>query len=257
MAPTGNGGWMLVGHSVMPGTERRRVLVAKVDAQCHEIWRRIFIEAETAGGLYIARAPDGNFVLSGVVGESENSDILLMKIDSDGKEIWRHRVGAPGTSDVNHGLVVRADGRIVVFGYTHSWGAVDNDLLAVTLTPDGDLIRHSVFGGQGDDRPILARVGPDGQVWVVGYTKSAGPGSDWDIIVAALDDAGLFEPGVAIISGPLDDNGAAILPLQGGDLMIGGYSASLGGASADAFVMRIARPDLNRADPRFIRRSAD
>src|SRR5262249_22289837 len=153
--------------------------------------------------------------------------MLVMKIDNDGRELWRRAVGAPGTSDVNHGLVVRQDGRIVVFGYSQSWGAVDNDLLAVTLSPDGDEISHSVFGGAGDDRPILARIGADDRIWVVGYTKSAGAG-DWDVIVAAVEADGKFAPGVALLSGPRDDNGAAILPLANGDLLVGGYSASLG-----------------------------
>lgn len=250
MTPAGDGGWIMVGHSVLPETDNRRVLLVKVDAQGREVWRRMFTEGATSGGLYIAPSGDGAFILSGGATEGDNTDVLVMKVDADGRELWRRVVGAPVTSDVNHGLVVRSDGRIVVVGYTQSWGAVGNDIFAMTLSREGEVLSHSVIGGAGDDHAILARADQEGRIWVVGYTKSAGDG-DWDVILAALDDGGAFAPGAAIISGAADDNGAAILPLPGGDLLVGGYSASFGSGHADAFLMRIARPDLSQPDPRF------
>ncbi|MGE0594830.1 MAG: hypothetical protein AB7P07_00565 [Hyphomonadaceae bacterium] len=252
LAPAGGGGWIGAGHSVADGA--RRVLLLKVDAQGREQWRRILVEGDSSGALYIEPAGDGGFIVSGGTATADDGDLLVLKFDGAGNEIWRRIIGAPVTADINHGLAVRADGSIIAIGYTQSWGARDRDFFAVTLAPDGTLLNRAVFGGEGDDRPISVRIGPDGRAWLIGYTRSANARGDWDVIVAALATQGAFEPGIAILAGPADDNGAAIQPLPDGDLLIGGYSASSSGADADGFVMRIAPPELARADPRFSQR---
>jgi hypothetical protein len=176
--------------------------------------------------------------------------MLILKIDEEGRETWRRAIGAPDRAEVNHGLIVRPDGRIVALGYTASAGAEEHDLMAVTLTAEGEPLQRSVFGGAQDDRAIGAKLDAWGRIWVIGYTKSAGDG-DWDAILAVVDEAGRFEPGVTILSGHADDNGAAVLPLANGDLLVGGYSASIGDGGSDAFVMRISAPNPRRDDARF------
>lgn len=246
------GGWIMVGHSVGPD-EQRRVFIVRANAAGEEVWRRILTERESSGALYIEPTPDGAYVISGGASQGEDSDLLLLKIDADGNELWRRVTGAAGTADINHGLVVRPDGRIVAVGYTASWGAQSYDFFAITFSAEGELIERSVFGGAGDDRPINAKLDVDGTIWLVGYTRSAGAG-DWDVIVAGLDQSGRFLPGAALISGASDDNGTAVLPLPGGDLLIGGYSRSLGDLREDAFILRLARPDLSQPHASFTRR---
>jgi uncharacterized delta-60 repeat protein len=253
LAPVPGGGWIMVGHSVGPDGMNRRVFIVRANANGEEVWRRIFTERESSGALYIEPTSDDAYVVSGGASQGEDSDLLLLKIDADGNEVWRRVAGAPGSADVNHGLVVRPDGRIVAVGYTASWGAQSYDMFAMSFSPEGELLERSVFGGVEDDRPIGAKLDSNGQVWLVGYTRSAGAG-DWDVIIAALDPSGRFLPGAAILSGLRDDNGAAILPLPGGDLLVGGYSTSLSDQREDAFVLRLARPDLSQPHPRFTRR---
>ena len=88
-----------------------------------------------------------------------DGDMFAMKVDAEGRELWRQRVGTPEWDEVNHGLVVRPDGRIVLAGYTHRRGEEANDLVAATLSPSGELVRIERFGGVGDDRAILAKAG--------------------------------------------------------------------------------------------------
>jgi len=250
LAPTADGGWILVGHSVSPETSHRRVLLLKVDGAGREQWRRIVTERESSGALYVEPSGDGAFIVSGGASQGDDSDVLLLKVDSDGREIWRRLIGAENSADVNHALVVRPDGRIVALGYTRSWGAIDYDLFAVTLNGAGETLTRSVFGGAGDDRPIGARLDPEGRIWTIGYTRSAGAG-DWDVLLASVDPQGRFDPGATIFAGPADDNGTAVHPLANGDILIAGYSSSLPGGAQDAFLARIRRPDPARADPRF------
>jgi len=53
-------------------------------------------------------------------------------------------------------------------------------------------------------------------------------------------------------TGPGDDNGTVVMPLEGGDRLVAGYSSSITTGAPDAFIMRTSAPQL--ADPRFARR---
>jgi hypothetical protein len=158
----------------------------------------------------------------------------------------------PQWDEVNHGLVVRPDGRIVLAGYTHPRGEENNDLVAATLSPSGEVERIERFGGAADDRAILAKADGDGRVWIVGQSASSGAGGS-DLVLARLDRQGRFEPAVVTVGGSQDDNGTALLPLPDGSLLLAGYSRGLGGGGQDAFVVKITAPAWDRPNPHFRR----
>ena len=246
LAPTPTG-FLGAGHA--EGLDGRDVFLIHVDRIGVETWRRVSAEAGSNGALYVEPAPGGGSIVAGGTSPMGDAEILVLKVDDAGRELWRRTIGRPGTDDVNHGLVVLPDGRIVVVGYTQSWGAGDRDALAAVLDPDGNVLRLSTYGGPGDDRAILAKADARGQVWIVGYTKSAGAG-EWDVMLTQLDASGSFRDGLVLLGGPRDDNGTAVRPLADGGALVGGYSRNLGGGGEDAFVARLTAPDW-KAHPAF------
>ena len=174
-----------------------------------------------------------------MTGAADAYDYLLMKIDGDGRELWR-RVIAGDANDPNHGVVLAPDGRIVFVGYTRSWGSRDHDVSVIHFTAGGEPVRHQIIGGPGDDRAQFAARARDGSVWITGYTKSFG-GGDWDVMLVKVDASGTVEPWMGAVGSAADDNGSAILAAGNGDLLITGYSSapSNGAAPPDAFVMRV------------------
>ena len=238
LAPTSTG-FLGVGHA--EGVDGRDLFLIHVDPVGIETWRRVSAEAGSNGALYVEPAPGGGFVVAGGTSPKGDAEILVLKVDDSGRELWRRTIGKPGTDDVNHGLAVLPDGRIVVVGYTLSWGAGDRDALAAVLDASGNVLRLSSYGGAGDDRAILARADASGQVWITGYTKSAGAG-EWDVMLTQLDAKGSFRDAVVLLGGPRDDNGAAVRPLADGSVLVGGYSSNLGGGGQDAFVARLEAP---------------
>jgi hypothetical protein len=208
------------------------------------LWEQIIDGPDSYGALYIEPAGDGGFVIAGGIAAGEESDMLVLKVDSGGREQWRRTVGAAGTPDVNHGLVVRPDGSILVVGYSRSWNARDNDILAATLSPEGEIERLAMYGGAGDDRPMLAKLGRDGRVWIVGRTSSAGAGES-DLVLTGLDSKGDFLGGAITLGGARDDIGTAIHPLAD-SLLVAGYSLNLGRGGEDSFVARISMPGAGK-----------
>ena len=251
LAPAADGGYVYVGHAQPAGMpDVRYMLIVKTDASGIEQWRKTHAGPKSDPALYVEPSGDGGFIISG----GFDDDLLVLKIDAQGNELWRRTVGTPGVVDNNHGLVVLPDRRIVVVGYTASWGARGNDMLAALLSPQGELLKVETFGGADDDRAILARADEQGRVWVIGYTKSTGAGG-WDIIITRLDKDGSFEGGATTLGTDKDDNGAAIRPLPDGSLLIGGYSRSFGHGGEDAFIARISAPDWKKPHPGFVRKS--
>lgn len=235
LAPTSSG---FIGAGHAEGVDGRDVFLIGVDKDGVELWRRVFAEKGANGALYVEPAGDGNFIVAGGTSPDGDADILVMKVDAEGRELWRRVVGAPETDDINHGLVVFPDGRIVVAGYTQSWGAGGRDFMAAVLSSAGATVSIETIGGRGDDRAMLAKADAEGRVWIVGHTDSAGAGG-MDAMAALLGADGRFAKEVLLVGGPGDDVGAAVRPLPHGDLLLGGHGESFGGGASDGFVMRL------------------
>ena len=235
-------GFLFVGHSQAPGSDLRRIYLVRTDRDGTATWQRTYGGPESWGALYVEPAGDGGFIVAGGVSAPKaDSDMFVLKVDGDGRELWRRRVGTADWDEINHGLVVRTDGRILLVGYTHARGAELNDLVAATLGANGELLRLERWGGAGDDRAILAKPDARGRVWVVGQTASAGAGGS-DVLLTSLDSNGAFIGQAIVAGGPRDDHGTAVLPLGDGSLALAGYSDNLGQGGQDAFVMRLSRP---------------
>jgi hypothetical protein len=239
LARAADGGYVLAGHTESFGAGKRDVWLLKIDAGGVEQWRRTHGGPDDEGALYLEATSDDGFVVSGGVSRDGSSDILVLKVDKEGRELWRRTLGEPSSNDINHGLMSYPDGRVLVTGYTQSWGSKEHDVFAAVVGPDGAVRRVDVNGGAGDDRAMTASLDVSGRAWLVGYTRSAGAGG-WDVMVTDYDAAEGFGDRFATFGGPQDDHGTAIEPLSDGTFLISGYSRGLATGSEDAFVMRVA-----------------
>ena len=252
LAPA-EGGFVFVGHSQLTGEGApRRTYIVKTDAAGLPLWERIYGGPEAWSALYIEPAGDGGFLIAGGTDGGGDSDMFVQKVDAEGRELWRKRVGTPDWDEINHGLLVRPDGKIVLVGYTHPRGGEVNDLVAATLTSTGEVERLERFGGSGDDRAILAKPDAAGNVWVVGQTASAGAGGS-DLLLTSLDSNGAFTGTAVTLGGREDDHGTAVLPLGAESILVAGYSRNLGPGRQDSFVARLSRPVAGTPHPAFRR----
>jgi hypothetical protein len=248
LAPAGDG-FVFLGHSQLPDALRRTYIV-KVSAVGQPLWEQIHAGPETWSALYIEPVA-GGFVIAGGTDGGGDSDMFVMKVDDAGRELWRKRVGTPDWEEINHGLVVRPDGGMVLVGYTHRRGSEANDLVAATLTAEGDVVRLERFGGSGDERARLPWLADDGRIWVAAHTDSAGAGGS-DALIVALGPDGSFTDTAILVGGNGNDIGTAILPLPGGRVMLAGYSDTPG-SGEDAWITALAPQQKAVPNPAFRR----
>jgi hypothetical protein len=245
IAAAPDGGFLVIGQTESEGAGERDVFLVRTDSLGVERWRR------TNGTPGVDRAffgawTNGGFAVAGVTGAERSYDILTLKVDDSGEIRWRQVVGGPG-NDPNHGLNVLPDGRILVAGYAESWDSRVHDLVALTFSPEGELLRHEVMGGADDDRTMSSFNDGAGGTWLVGYTKSFGAGG-WDVMVAHVRPDGSFDPWLGAVGGPHDDQAYGGTLLPGGDLVIGGYTSgpSAGASPPDLLVARFSPDRLTR-----------
>jgi hypothetical protein len=245
-------GFALLGHSQLADSDRRRAFLVKTGADGGELWSRIFDGPGSWGALYVEPSGDGGFVISGgVSGEDGGADMFVIRTDGEGRELWRKRIGTPDWDEINHGLVVRPDGRIVLVGYTHPVGGDSNDLVAATLDRHGELLRMERVGGSGDERARLPKLAADGRIWIAGHSDSAGAGGS-DALIVALDGEGRFTDHAILVGTAADDIGTAVLPMPDGSLMLAGYGDA-GASGEDAFVAALVPQARPRSNPAFRR----
>lgn len=77
-------------------------------------------------------------------GESE-CDIELVKKDRDGKTIWKRIIGGSSYDKAAEVLKTK-DGSYLVVGSTSSFGKGNYDVLAVKVSPDGDVLWQKTYG---------------------------------------------------------------------------------------------------------------
>jgi hypothetical protein len=237
---TSDNAFLLIGETRSIGSGERDVFLVKVDRQGKEIWRKALGGPDTDRGLAGVETKDGSVVvIGGFAGKDDRGEGLVLKVDRDGNQVWRTMI--KGDKDVTpHSVSLLPDGRILVIGYTESWGATVHDYFVATVSLDGKIEKIQTLGGKDDDRAMTSFLSKDGITWLIGYTKSFGAGK-WDILLAQARADGTFVPEVITIGTPEDDSGTTVAEAGNGDLLVGAYTTgpSQGKEPPDLLVMRI------------------
>ncbi len=126
-------------------------------------------------GYSVASDNLGNVYVVGTTNSfgAGGSDAVLLKYDSSGNLLYQKTWG--GTqNDYGTGVAVDAGGYVYVTGYTYSLGPTPGipSVFLLKYDPSGNLLFQKTWGGIKNDFATGITVDLDGNVYVVGYTKS-------------------------------------------------------------------------------------
>ena len=142
------------------------------------IWTRTYGGSSNDEAFKVIETSDGFYVLAGYTesfGAGE-SDVYLLKLDSNGDDIWIKTYGGEG-NDAAYSVMETSDGYYVVAGYTESFGNGGSDVYVLKLDENGDTLWTRTYGSSSDDGAFSVIETSDGNYLVAGYTKSAGGGN--------------------------------------------------------------------------------
>lgn len=241
MAPTADGGCVIVGHSnsmdgqVGPTAGGSDYWVLRLNAAGDIVWQRSVGGSLADEAWAVEVAPDGGFFVAGWTssvdgdfgGSAGEEDYGIVRLSADGELVWQRSLG--GTSrDQATAICSRTAGGCVVGGITYSSdGDVteqggQGDGWLVALDEAGELQWQRTYGGTHANAIIDLIPSPGGGYVGVG-TDANSP--QLDLWALRVDETGtlLWE---AVYGGSADDQGRCVLTTPDGGYLLGGHSYS-------------------------------
>lgn len=183
-------GYAISGVSYGLGLGGQEWYVVRTDKNGDTLWTSTFGGMLNDLNTHIDHTNDGGFILSG---HTQNFgalgyDLLLIKIDGNGDQIWTTMLSGPGRDEL-HDVKETADGGYIAVGFTDSYGAGDRDGLVVRTDVNGDTLWTRTIGGILDEEFHAVELTQDGYYLIIGYSESFGTGGK-DVYVVKMDDNG-------------------------------------------------------------------
>ena len=194
-------------------------------------WARIYGGSNSDTASSIQQTIDGGYIVAGRTGSfgAGYIDSWILKLDSVGDIEWQHTYGGID-SDRASSIQQTTDGGYIVAGYTHSFGAGDNDYWVLKLSSSGDIEWQRTYGGSSTPGHVRENCAysiqqtSDGGYIVAGSTWSFGAG--WhDFLILKLTSSGDIE-WQRTYGGTDGDKAYSIQQTLDGGYIVAGYSES-------------------------------
>jgi hypothetical protein len=141
---TSDGGFMVIGQTQSFGATdidfygilTDDIWLIKTDSEGKEQWNRTIGDKWYEFGEAIIQTSDGGYVIAGNTGSypAENFQIILVKIDSEGKDVWYKGFGGKDY-DFGNSMIQTSEGDFVICGSVASFGAGGTDLVLLKFDP--------------------------------------------------------------------------------------------------------------------------
>ncbi len=188
------------------------------------IWAKTYGGSGADGARAVCLCPDGGFLIIGYTFShgTGDADVLVVKTDNDGNNIWSRTFGGAGTEYGNGGVCLE-DGYLVV-GYTTSFGSGAKDVYLIKLDRDGKEVWSKTYGGSSWDVGMAVCSAKDDHYFVCGCTHSFGEGEE-DVYLIKTDRRGK-EIWSKTYGGERLDMGNSVCLADNDGLLIGATSGS-------------------------------
>jgi len=208
-------------------------------AQQDTLWTKTFGGPDADGAETVIQTIDGGFVFTGYTfsGSAGYSDVLLVKTDIDGVQIWSKIFGGTGWEYGYSVCQTASDSGYIVAGYTTSSGEGSRDVYLVKTDSEGNELWTNTFGGTGLDVGMSVCETGNGSYFICGYTESSGAGED-DIFLVKADSGG-NEVWTRAYGGSASERGNSIQRTSDGNFIIAGSTATYGYGNRNAWLIKI------------------
>jgi len=232
--------YVIVGNT-MTEANKLDVYLLKCTGSGDTLWTRKFGGQEDDNGWCVKETSDKGYIITGF-SQSYNAfmnDVLLLKVDANGKKQWQKTYGGPGYDNA-HTVIVNRKQEIILTGYGDYWGhARKMDMFLKQISLKGENIWPHTYGGAENDRAMTVFQTQDDGYNLTGFTQSYGEG-DWDAYVIKIGEKGdsLWTRSCGT---PAPDFGYDIIQSRKGDYFVTGWSHGFGHPDGDLLFIKLSR----------------
>lgn len=245
------GGYATLGIS-REGDTYGNYYLARLDPNGNRLWYQIYDSPATDYGHELLQTPDGGYLLFGSASgfhfpseldhTAPHADMLLIRTDSLGHELWRHTYGGK-RHELGKAIRPATDGTYYLFGSTQSTGAGSFDLYLLHIDPAGDTLWSRTYGGPDWDYGNSMDTDTSGNLYLLGTTTTLGNTSSPDIYLLKTDPTGTPIWSLTI-GGDSSDYGLCVRALPQGGCVLTGDTRSQGQGGQDAFIVYVSSDGL-------------
>ncbi|MGB0523661.1 MAG: aryl-sulfate sulfotransferase [Flammeovirgaceae bacterium] len=229
---------MVLGWTHNRKGKRTDTWLMRLDLDGKLIWEKFYGDKRWDEAFSIVEAKDGGFAIAACVNKrNENDDIHLFKIDKQGEVLWDTILGGDGR-DKAHGIYSLRNGDILAVGYYSLTKEEKENGWAGRFSLDGDLIWEYKFGGEATDALHDAVELENGQIILVGFTRSHNEKHQADLWVVKLNADGQVIHEKTFGEHKFE-KGRKIVQTRDGGFAIAGFTLSKGMGKADIWVLKL------------------
>ncbi len=181
-----DGGSVIGATSLSYGGENSDFYIFKIDESGDSLWANNFNAQGKWGHGFdryqaLCSTSDKGYLLTGYSDCNDMMDVVVVKTDDKGRELWTISFGRKPFYDYGNSIIEIQSGRYVVCGITKSIPAkdklFDNDIFMAELDAQGNVIHNLRIQGGGDDWASDICYTNDESLVIVGHTTSTEDGS--------------------------------------------------------------------------------
>jgi hypothetical protein len=127
-------------------TDIRRLYFLLVDDYGTPLWNKTIGSELGNRGYSTAELSNGELITCGSIIKDGYAQILLLKTDADGNEIWQRNYGESYASDFGKAIHVNADGTFVITGGSTNEHTGHDDIVLLHASAQGEQLCRTDFG---------------------------------------------------------------------------------------------------------------
>lgn len=238
---TSDHNYVVIGYTASFGAGEMDAFALKIDTSGNILWSYTYgqrykdyissvIELHDKSLLMIGRTnPDPG-------GSNSGLDNLVIKVDSNGKQIWAKSYGG-FSADLAFDAIETSDLGYLCFGSTASTGVGKQDSYMFKLNADGDLLWDKTLGGTGNESYYSVIKTSYNKIYASSSTWSTSNG-DLDAYLSEIDENGnvLWEK---TYGGSGLEYSTNVQETSDGRLMIAGNTSSFGNGGTDLYFIKL------------------
>ena len=174
-----NGGIVVLSYILHYPLDDNDIVLRGLDASGAELWSRSWVDG-MASGYDLISTSDGGLIISGLQSFPEDpsrtkADVLLIKVDETGNEIWSVTFGMPDWVETAHAVTETSDGNYICVGWqSASLYARTDDILLAAFGREGAPLWETVISSDAHNVHGCIQQHADGTYVIVSSSATSG-----------------------------------------------------------------------------------